>query len=65
MWCLETIVALNEKLAQGATLSEAYAECRINVPTREGRIALQNVEQRKKAIVPCGMRKPLLSKAVA
>lgn len=34
MWCLETIVAVNEKLAQGHTLDEAYSECGVVVPGR-------------------------------
>lgn len=29
MWCLPTIIALNEKLSQGASLDDAYSQCGI------------------------------------
>ena len=32
MWCLTTIVAINDKLAEGKSLDDAYKECGITMP---------------------------------
>lgn len=65
MWCLETIVALNEKLAQGKTLGEAYVECGIRGPATEKIRALPKVQEEKEVAPECGMRKPLPLRVVA
>ena len=68
MWCLETIKAVNQKLAEGKNVHDAYAECGISVPTREGAEALIRArakERDEEGIIPCGMRKPLPLKVVA
>lgn len=34
MWCLETIVAINQKVGEGKTREEAYEECGIVMADR-------------------------------
>lgn len=36
MWGLPTIIAINQKLAQGQSLDQAYVECGIRVPGARG-----------------------------
>lgn len=64
MWCLETIIALNEKIAQGKTLGEAYVECGIRGPATE-RVKVVTKPSEEKEQPPCGMLKPLPLKVVA
>lgn len=35
MWCLETIVAINNEMAKGHGVDQAYANCGISVPGRK------------------------------
>jgi hypothetical protein len=35
MWCLETLIELNQKLAEGKQLKDAYSECGILINRQE------------------------------
>lgn len=68
MWCLETIVAINGKLAEGKSLGEAYVECGIRGPATEKiRLNTRATEKKeeKEDAPECGMRKPLPLRVVA
>lgn len=46
MWCIETIVALNKKLAEGVDLNRCYTELKIQMPTIDS--VQQNLKRKMK-----------------
>lgn len=59
MWCLETINDINQKLAEGKSLNDAYAACGILKADRQPKQQPEGSEENS----PCGMQKPPLKVA--
>jgi hypothetical protein len=60
MWCLETIVAINNELATGKTLDQAYEACGI---TKSVRSVNKHTPKEKEQDAQWGMQKPPLKAA--
>ena len=59
MWCLETIIAINNELAKGKPLSEAYEACGITLAVRRIVRTQQSAPKQEEAPVWEMTRPPL------
>jgi hypothetical protein len=60
MFCLQTIVAINNEMAAGKTLDEAHEACGVNLPSRRKESSPKKAEEKP----ACGVSKSPV-KAVA